>query len=209
MAKETDNGALYAEHDSSIRTSDSVYHPSEDTWLAVSLLENWLRSQKDADLLEIGTGTGAIGITAAKSANVKSVTMTDISEEAVTLAKENAVDSGVSGKCSICKSDLFENVSGKFDMIIFNPPYLPDDEVKGGKNEWSGGATGIETTARFLKHAGSFLKENGSVIIVQSSFSDTTGLSRAISDNKFRLCGSESRHIFFEDITALLLTKSR
>lgn len=73
---------------------------------------------KCENVLDIGTGTGFIGIYLAKKG--KKVSASDINENSVRLAKENALRNKV--KIDFILSDIFENVSGKFDLIVFNPP---------------------------------------------------------------------------------------
>lgn len=79
-------------------------------------------------ILDLGTGTGAIAIALAKNFPNAEVLAVDISDEALELAQENIAMNGVKN-VKLIKSNWFENVSGKFDIIIANPPYLT-------KNEW-------------------------------------------------------------------------
>ena len=191
-----------------IKCIDGVYCPAEDTDLAVTLATREIRACPDHSLkvAEIGTGSGAIGISAAMEQNVSEVLMSDINESAIRCAEANAKLNGVYEKCSFAESDLFKEISGKFDMIIFNPPYLPDDnDVKSGKNEWSGGPTGIELTELFLKAAKMHLNPHGTIITVASSFADMKELKNFIKENSLRIKDHESVHIFFEDITALAI----
>ncbi len=193
--------------DIKIGHSYNVYPVSEDTSLATEVLKRSI-SGKGISVLDMGTGSGAIGISAAKSSDVERVMMADIDDNAVSAAKENVELNSVINKCSILQSDLFENIQGKFDIIIFNPPYLPDDEVKASKNEWSGGRTGIETTKRFIEESRSHLKQNGTIIIVKSSFADPEGLDSFIKEKGFVITDSEKAHAFFEDITAIAIKRA-
>lgn len=190
-----------------IETRDIVYAPAEDTLLAAEVL---LRNMKGRELsvVDIGTGTGALGIIAAMDNRVSNVLMSDISEEALECAKENTGLNSVEGKCTFTKSNLFEGIEGNFDIIIFNPPYLPDDdEVRSGKNWWSGGPTGIELTKLFMVQAAEHLKPNGTIITVESSLADSRAINDFIDANGFRIADSEKIHIFFEDIIALALKR--
>jgi len=190
-----------------IETRDMVYAPAEDTLLAAEML---LRNMdgKELSVVEIGTGTGALGIIAAMDNRVSNVLMSDISEEALECAKENARFNSVEGKCTFIKSNLFDSIEGNFDIILFNPPYLPDDdEVRSGKNWWSGGPTGIELTKLFISQAAGHLKTGGTIITVESSLADSKALNDFIDANGFRIADSEKIHLFFEDIIALALKK--
>ena len=190
-----------------IETRDMVYAPAEDTLLAAEMLLRNMDS-RELSVVDIGTGTGALGIIAAMDNKASNVLMSDISEEALECAKENAGLNSVEGKCTFIKSNLFEGIEGNFDIIIFNPPYLPDDdEVRSGKNWWSGGPTGIELTKLFMVQAAEHLKANGTIITVESSLADSKALNDFIDANGFRIADSEKIHIFFEDIIALALKR--
>jgi release factor glutamine methyltransferase len=190
-----------------IKTIDGVYAPAEDTIIAAEILQRNIDGSK-LSVAEIGTGTGILGIIAAMDKRVSNVIMSDISEEALQCAKENARLNGVEKKCTLIKSNLFDSIEGNFDIIIFNPPYLPeDDEVRSGKNWWSGGPTGIELTKLFVEQAEAHLKSNGIIITVESSLADSKALHDFIDAKGFRIADSEKVHIFFEDIVALALKR--
>ena len=80
---------------------------------------------KKIKILDLGTGSGCIAVTLKKEVNA-SVTAVDISEKALEVAKINSKNNDVS--IEFLKSDMFENVSGKYDVIISNPPYVSYDE---------------------------------------------------------------------------------
>jgi len=81
---------------------------------------------KKVDILDIGTGSGNIAITLKKIFLAARITAIDISKEALVLARENAKYNNV--EINFLESDIYENVVGKFDVIISNPPYLKKDE---------------------------------------------------------------------------------
>ena len=190
-----------------IEERKGVYEPAEDTLLAAEILLRNINGDR-LEVAETGTGTGTLGIIAALDKRVSHVTLSDISEEALECAKENAGLNGVEGKCTFIKSDLFDKIKGNFDIIIFNPPYLPDDdEVKSGKNWWSGGPTGIEITKLFIEQAAAHLNNNGIIIIVERSLAESKNLHDFIDANGLMIVDSEKVHIFFEDIVALALKR--
>ena len=76
-----------------------------------------------------------------------------------------------SDKIKVLKSDLFSNVKGKFDVIIFNPPYLPFDN-KDKDVAINGGVKGYEIIKRFLYKAKNYLNDKGFILMV---FSNKTG----------------------------------
>lgn len=129
------------------------------------MLLKWAkRFCKDKIVLEIGCGTGIISEEISKIS--KEILCVDINPKAVEICRKKGL------KC--IQSDLFENVNGKYDVILFNPPYLPIDETE--KDHWVrlaiyGGKKGNEVIKRFLKEAWKYLNENGIILLVFSSLS--------------------------------------
>jgi len=150
---------------------ENVYEPAEDTFL---LAEN-LRVNKNDFVLDVGTGCGILGILAAKKG--RSVIAVDTNPYAVCCAKMNAELNGVERKMSILRGDLFQpiNEGEKFDVILFNAPYLPSE--KGEQKTWigrawAGGLGGRELIDRFLLEVSRYLEMDGRFLLVQSTLSD-------------------------------------
>ncbi len=148
-----------------IKTSENIYEPAEDTFLLISALQKM--DLKNKAILEIGTGSGIIALFLSKKA--KSVLAVDINPEAVKCAKENAKINGINNM-EFRKSDLFSNIKEKFDLIVFNPPYLPN-ELLTKDIALDGGEDGRKTIGRFLKEAPKFLNRGGKIILLESSLS--------------------------------------
>lgn len=81
---------------------------------------------QNIDVLDLGTGSGCIGLTLALEAPDMSVTMTDISEKALIVARKNREN--LKTRASIIRSDLFDAIEGTFDIVVSNPPYIPFGE---------------------------------------------------------------------------------
>ena len=141
---------------------ESVYYPREDSELMAKTLEKVDLRRKSA--LEIGCGSGFLSILMAKKG--AAVTAVDINEEAVDTTKKNAAAN--EAEVIAAKSDLFSNVSNKFNLIIFNPPYLPVEE---GETDWTyaGGKNGRDVIERFVAKVKNYLKPNGTVLLLISS----------------------------------------
>ncbi|MFB6143869.1 MAG: HemK2/MTQ2 family protein methyltransferase [Candidatus Nanohaloarchaea archaeon] len=149
----------------------SVYPPREDTYF----LKNYLESLEleGMEVLEVGCGSGILSVAmAGKGAEVTAV---DINPEAVEATREAAEEAGV--EVDVFRSDLFREVEDKFDLIVFNPPYLPGRELEGDE-KWRGGDRGVEVTERFLQDYGKHLKEGGKALFLLSSLSDHRELLR-------------------------------
>ncbi len=151
------------ELDPAIRVEEDgqVYRPAEDSYLLLRAIEIGPASS----FLEIGTGTGLIALHAAR--DVRTVA-TDISPFAVSLARANAQRNGLS--LQLVQADLFRGLHGSFDVIAFNPPYLPlRPRGEWLDHAWSGGVGGDEVVLRFLRDAHRYLTEGGVVYLLMSS----------------------------------------
>jgi release factor glutamine methyltransferase len=109
-----------------------VLIPRPDTEV---LVEEVIRIAKDLgrdnpDILEIGTGSGAVGIALAKELKDARIVATDISGKALHLAKKNAADHAVAGRIRFLQGNLFEPLSVKFDIIASNPPYISEETFR-------------------------------------------------------------------------------
>ncbi len=148
-----------------------VYEPAEDTFL---FAEN-LPILPNSRIVDVGTGCGILGIiVAAKAAGVLAI---DINPHAVACAKENAHLNGVEERMSFLCGDLFSalDASEKFDLILFNAPYLPSEHGEGRtwiEHAWTGGIDGRQVINRFIIEAPKHLKPQGRILLLQSSLSD-------------------------------------
>jgi len=172
-----------------IELHPEVYEPAEDTFL---LLES-IQIKPGNKVLEIGTGCGLIALQCASlGANV---VCTDINPYAIALTKRNYIKnkSFIKGGFEIRKSDLFSKIKDdeKFDIIIFNPPYLPTkkNELVGGFGWFdiatNGGIDGLSLTKKFIESIKKYLNDNGKAYFVFSSLSNRKKIDLYLS--KYRL----------------------
>jgi len=189
-----------------IKTCENVYEPAEDTFLLADNLD-----VREGDrVLEIGTGTGLVAIRASEKGDV---TATDVNPAAVKCTQENAIINGV--ELRVLQGDLFDPVEGeKFDVILFNTPYLPatGDDATGDVLDlaWNGGPDGRMVIDRFLDEVQAHLKPGGRIQLVQSSLSDTEKTLQKLADMGFDASVTASERYFFEEIvliTAILSEK--
>lgn len=177
-----------------------VYQPREDSFL----LQRQVKRYAKGNVLDIGTGSGIQALTAAERKDVRKVLAADISKEAVEYCRKSIRNK----KIRVLVSDLFSNVRGRFDTIIFNPPYLPAD-AKLGDLTIEGGKKGFETIQKFLEEANDFLTDNGAILLLISSFTNKNKVEELIKQNLFDLRILSSTHIFFEDLLVYKITKTR
>jgi release factor glutamine methyltransferase len=170
-----------------------VYPPSEDTFVLMDILK---KERIQGKVLELGTGSGIVGKMLHNMG--ASVTVTDINPSSVEMAKSMGLKA--------VESDLFERVKGKFDVLVFNPPYLPED-VKTEKwldKATIGGKKGIETIERFLVQARKHLNKDGRIYLV---FSSRTGDVLSMARKKgYKPTVLGSKSFFFERIFVAKLT---
>ncbi|MCR3906026.1 MAG: peptide chain release factor N(5)-glutamine methyltransferase [Tenericutes bacterium] len=124
-------------------------------------------------VLDLGTGSGCIGIALSLEEENMNVTVSDISEEALKVAKDNQHD--LKANVKIIQSDLFENISDAFDIIVSNPPYIPDTESvqdivsKEPKVALYGGLLGVDFYEKIITNSKNHLKEH-SLIAFEHGF---------------------------------------
>ncbi|GAF79227.1 unnamed protein product [marine sediment metagenome] len=139
-----------------------IYEPREDSYLLAGEVEKRARGR----VLDMGTGSGFQALAAEKSNSVTSVTAADIDPEVVRFVSSMRINA--------VQSDLFENIDGEYDFIIFNPPYLPTDP-RDRVPAIDGGPTGREVLDKFLDECPAYLTEGGGALFVQSSI---TGIKK-------------------------------
>lgn len=151
-----------------------VYSPAEDTLLLLDAARQEVR--KDDRVLEVGTGSGLIARELSTAA--RCIIATDINPHAAISARDQGI--------SIVRTDLFGCIRGPFDLVLFNPPYLPT--LPGERiDDWleyalDGGESGREVIARFLADSGRVLAPGGRILLLISSLTslpEVTGMALA------------------------------
>ncbi len=193
-----------------IALDDNVYEPAEDSFLAAeTIIEELKEFDGSVRVADIGCGSGILGLVAGTNSNVEKVVFGDISDEALKLCQKN-IDRNlmlIRADCTVKKSNLFSDINGNFDMIIFNAPYLPDNDDSKMTSTWYGGKTGIELSVEFLRQAVNHLNDSARIIMVESSFGDIEALNKEISELGLCICREKRQHISFEDIIVMVLMK--
>ena len=184
-----------------INTDDNVYVPAEDSYLLADNLE----IKEGQSVLEIGTGSGIVAMYASRLTD--DITVTDINFDACELARRNFAENGIEN-IEILWGNLFEVVENrKFDVILFNTPYLPteDDEVLDNTINYAfdGGLNGRKVIDLFLNEVKNHLNDGGIVQMIQSSLSDNEATLKKFDELGFIAEIKASEHFFFEDITLI------
>ena len=182
-----------------------VYEPAEDTFLFAENLD----IQRKDEVLEIGTGTGLIAVYAAQ--RTRKVVATDINEHAVKCALKNTITNRTYN-IELRKGNLFEPVEGeKFDIILFNTPYLPtssDEKLNEELNTaFDGGLEGRDTIDQFIEQVKDYLNDGGRVQLVQSSLADNEKTLSKLTELGFEAEITASKKCFFEEIVVITARK--
>jgi len=165
------------------RVTPDVLIPRPETEILVAeglkVLNSPEQPGRQLQVLEIGTGSGAVSVALAKELPLVSVVATDLSPKALSIAEENAAKNGVRERIFFVEGDLFHPLGkgSKFDLIVTNPPYIATDKLSslppevrdfeprkaldGGKDGLAFYRRALPVLSQFLKPKGWFLAEIG------------------------------------------------
>jgi release factor glutamine methyltransferase len=178
---------------------DQVYAPAEDTFL---LRDTALAEVRPEDrVLEVGSGSGAVS--AALLGRPGPLVATDINPHAVRAARTLGVET--------VRTDLMAGVRGPFDLILFNPPYLPtapEERI----DDWleyalDGGPTGRETIERFAADVGRVLAPFGRILLLVSSLTDPEEVRRIFSSLGYIVLLAAKQRVEGEDLIVLRISR--
>ncbi|MCU0637322.1 MAG: class I SAM-dependent methyltransferase [Methanothrix sp.] len=179
---------------------DQVYAPAEDTYL---LLRAALAESRPEDIvLEIGCGSGILAQEV--SFQVRRFIATDINHHALRATRRRA------GFIDLVASDLFRGIKGRFDLILFNPPYLPTEpeEREGGwiDRALDGGESGRDTIDRFLRELKEHFQPGGRALLLISSLTGPDEVKETASSLGLAAEAVASERCFFEQLHVLRIS---
>lgn len=151
----------------------NVLIPQPDTEILVEKVLNMVDKNEKIKILDMCTGSGAIGVSLAYYLNKSQITLADISNEAIKVAKVNAKKNKVQERTKFIKTDMFENIKEKFDIIVSNPPYIKTNIIhtleKQVQNEphiaLDGGEDGLEFYKILIEEAPKYLEKSGKLFL--------------------------------------------
>lgn len=162
----------------SLKLSEATLVPRPDTETLVDLVLPFVQGRVAAKgvcrILDIGTGSGAIALALLDSVPGAVAVGTDVSKEALAIAAENARDLGLSDRFQAVSSDWFDAISGRFDLIVSNPPYIRSEEIKTLEADvrdhdphtaLDGGVDGLDAYGVIAGNAGAVLEADGAIAV--------------------------------------------
>jgi len=153
-------------------TRDTLIPRSPIAELIEQGFQPWL-TEEPAKILDLCTGNGCIGIAAALAFPDAEVDLSDLSAAALEVARRNISRHGLAGRARAIESDLFQRISGVYDLIISNPPYVDAEDMAALPAEFhaepalalASGTDGLDFTRRLLREAASHLVDGGILIV--------------------------------------------
>ncbi len=212
--------------------TQNVYFPKEDSYLIIDYFKNNISDtffdgidiSEIEMVLDMGTGSGIIAIIfqffklKIKKFNPR-IFASDILEDSINCAKHNEILNNFHNEIVFIQSDLFnsfpESLESSFNIIVFNPPYLPSSPLIKDKSSkknidwsWDGGLKGFEVLIEFIKELRNFLnlQKIYHVYYTSSSRTNLDELNKTVNELGFRNEIVERKHFFFEDIFINRLT---
>ena len=176
-----------------VEKDDDVYPPSDDSLLLISSFD----VRFGEEILEIGCGSGIVSMHCVL--NGGTVACGDINMKAVELTKKNMALNSL--HATVFETDIYSNVSGRFDTIIFNLPYLPVKEEGDLALAWSGGEDGLGPLPDLISGARGHLLPGGRLIVVASSLMDQDALRSVLKGLEVKVLSELL--LFFEKLSVL------
>ncbi|MBN1801499.1 MAG: methyltransferase [Candidatus Lokiarchaeota archaeon] len=207
--------------------NEALYYPSDDSYLLIDYFYSHttpesfdgIKLEFINNILDMGTGTGIIALSflylKQEYQNLNPhIYASDVLESAIKCARINEKANNFQEEITFILSDLFSNfpssLKNSFDVIVFNPPYLPSSDLlnETKKNDkdlcWDGGNTGIEILGDFITQLKDFLHQesskNARSYFISSSRTDSNKIDKIVEKNELKreiLC---KKRFFFEDL---------
>ena len=174
--------------------NEYVLIPQPDTEILVEEVINLCKNYKEKiNILDICTGSGAIGISILKNVENVDLVASDISDKTLEIAKKNAKDNELIDKIDFIKSDMFENINDKFDIIVSNPPYIETNVIstlsKQVQNEphlaLDGGKDGLRFYNILANQAKEYLKPNG-YLCMEIGYNQKDKVEQLLKENGYK-----------------------
>ena len=176
------------------------YAPAEDSWLLVQTVQDYAQNIRGKKCLDMGCGSG-IQTAAMLLHQAKEVVCADINPHALPATQKMVEKYFPNTDVKYVESDLFARINEQFDIIVFNPPYVPSDEIKWVETD--GGESGRAVIDRFLDQFPPYLKKNGECYLLQSSLNGIQTTTRKIEKMGMKAKITAKQKLAFEELIVL------
>ena len=184
--------------------NQNVLIPRPETEILTEIVGEYLRGLENPIFVDLGTGSGAIPISILKFVKKARAVAVDISEAALEVARFNAQRFNVDDRIEFFCGDLFAPLTGKFDAIISNPPYIPTVDIENLQAEvrtepiiaLDGGADGLNFYRRIISDAPRFLIDGGLLAV-------EIGINQAAAVKNFFAAANFIDVMIFNDLAGL------
>ena len=171
--------------------NENVLIPQPDTEILVEKVLEIVKENMESKILDICTGSGAIGISLAYYLNKAKLTLADISSKALEISKINAKRNNVEEKIKFINSDMFEKIEEKYNIIVSNPPYIKTNIIptldKQVQNEpyiaLDGGKDGLKFYRILIDEAPKHLEKDG-ILIFEIGYDQKEDIENLVKENK-------------------------
>ena len=183
--------------------SPDTLEPRPDTETLVDAVLPFARAvvsrQGSCRILDLGTGTGAIALALLAEVPEATANGTDISAAALATAKKNAVSLGLESRFSASESSWFAEISGRYDVIVSNPPYIPSRDIEFLQREvrdfdprraLDGGEDGLDSYRIIADGADAFLNHGG-IVAVEIGSTQNADVAQLFSKEGWQLSKAE------------------
>ncbi|MEM3074511.1 MAG: methyltransferase [Candidatus Pacearchaeota archaeon] len=170
---------------------DTFYIPSDDSFILADAVIKKIKN-KNIKILDLGTGSGIQSKTLLENGIKKNnITASDINQEALNEVKKLGIKTR--------KSNLFEKIYEKYDLIIFNPPYLPEHKFD-KELDITGGKIGDETIINFIQDLKEHLTPKGFSLLITSSHTPNNKWIKIAKQKNLKVNKISSKKLFFEEL---------
>ena len=178
------------------KDTEYIYSPEEDTFLLSRIIQKY--SVNNA--LEIGTGSGLLALEL--EVNNRFVVGVDLDFNALNELRISIAKQKTGSRINIICCDSASPFRGDvFDLVVFNPPYLPSEKVNDATID--GGPSGVEISKTWFKDASRILRKDGRIVFLSSSISDVNGLFDYSRKLGFKVNVLKRKQLFFEELLAI------
>jgi release factor glutamine methyltransferase len=185
-----------------LKIPDQIYLPAEDTFLLKEVLEKENFKNKNT-FLEIGAGSGIISLSIYDC--FKDITLVDIDKIVIGYLKKLKKEYSLK-KLKVIQSDLFSKLVGKkYDVIVFNPPYVPSEDIKVYSTD--GGRKGSDIILKFINGLKKHLNKEGTCYLLLSSHNDLKRIYNNILKNHLTYNILDEKNLFFEKLIVLKISE--